>query len=167
MTNRRIAFATILSLSFAVSLDARLTRFVVEQSQQIGLSEALTGRFYGELNPKDPHNAIITDIQFAPKNARGMVEYSATFSMVVPGSNLSGVLMYSVVNRGNGSPASVNGNVGVVSGWQGDVVPRPGVQTIQVPVATGLTGPVIARFINMPPNSTTLSLTTAISGLVY
>ncbi len=55
----------------------------------------------------------------------------------------------------------------VVSGWQGDVVPRAGVQTIEVPVAKGLTGPVLARFINMPANSTTLSLTTAVSGLVY
>src|SRR5581483_2277508 len=74
---------------------------------------------------------------------------------------------YSVVNRGTGSPVSVDGSVGVVSGWQGDVVPRSGVQTITVPVAKGLTGPVIARFINMASNTTTLSLTNAVSGLVY
>ena len=36
------------------------------------------------LDPKDPHNAIITDIGLAPKNAKGMVEYSATFQLVNP-----------------------------------------------------------------------------------
>jgi hypothetical protein len=60
----------------------------------------------------------------------------------------------------------------VVSGWQGDVIPRPGVQTIEVPVAknadgASLTGPVLARFINMPPDSNTVALATAISGLIY
>lgn len=166
MISRRIALAVLTSLAFAGSVEARLTRFVIEQSSAAGQVTSVSGHFFGELNPKDPHNAIITDIQSAPRNARGMVEYSATFSMVAP-AETSGVLLYSVTNRGNGAPVSVNGNVGVVSGWQGDVVPRPGVQTIQVPVATGLTGPVLARFINMPPNSSTLSLTTAVSGLVY
>ena len=45
-------------------------------------------------------------------------------------------------------------------------------KTIEVPIArnadgSSLTGPVLAGFINMPPNSHTLSLTTAVSGLVY
>ncbi len=170
MTTRRIGLATVTLLASAVSVEAHLTRFVVEQSSQISLGgESLSGHFYGELNPKDPHNAIITDIQFAPRNARGMVEYSATFSMIKPAdmSKASGVLLYSVVNRGGGSPVSTGGNVGVVSGWQGDVIPRAGLQMINVPVAPGLTGPVLARFIDMPPGSTTLSLTTAVSGLVY
>ncbi|HTA43713.1 MAG TPA: hypothetical protein VK789_14765, partial [Bryobacteraceae bacterium] len=159
MKNRCFACAVVLFL--ASSASARLTRFVVEQTSASGPAQALTGRFYGELDPKDSHNRIITDIESAPRNAQGMVEYSATFSMVVP-AETSGVLMYSVANRGNGAPVSVNGNVGIVSGWQGDVVPRNGVQTISVPVAKGLTGPVVARFINMAPNTTTLSLATAV-----
>ena len=36
--------------------------------------ERLSGKFYGELDPADPKNALITDIQRAPKNARGNVE---------------------------------------------------------------------------------------------
>src|ERR1017187_1979835 len=43
--------------------------------------EKLTGRFYGELDPKNPLNALITDLEFTPRNARGMVEYSATFTI--------------------------------------------------------------------------------------
>ena len=67
--------------------------------------ERLSGKFYGELDPADPKNALITDIQLAPRNARGKVEYVGTFSLMKPVdlSKASGVLMYSVVNRGNGS----------------------------------------------------------------
>lgn len=166
MTKRHFTLATFAFLISAASSDARLTRFVVEQTAMSGQAQQLSGHFYGELNPKNPHNRVITDIESAPRNSRGMVEYSASFSMVAP-AETSGVLLYSVVNRGNGAPVTVNGNIGVVSGWQGDVVPRAGVQTISVPVAKGLRGPVLARFINMPRGATTLSLANAVSGLVY
>jgi len=170
MMNRPVALAALSLVTLAASVEARLTRFVIEKREPSGQFEMLSGRFYGELNPKDAHNKIITDIQSAPRNARGMVEYSATFSMVKPAdmSTASGVMIYSVTNRGTGAAtASAAGHVSVVSGWQGDVVPRAGVQTIEVPVAKDLTGPVLARFINMPARSNTLSLTTAVSGLVY
>ena len=38
-----------------------------------GPYETLAGRAYGELDPNDPHNQIITDIRLAPKNAAGRV----------------------------------------------------------------------------------------------
>src|SRR5882724_2430074 len=79
---------------FASAASAAVTRIVVEHTEspafkgqvfgKAGQYEILSGHFYGELNPSDPHNAIITDIQFAPKNARGMVEYSATFALARP-----------------------------------------------------------------------------------
>lgn len=163
----------------AIAMPARVTRVVVEQREspaykgqvfgQAGQYETLSGHFYGELDPRDPHNAIITDIALAPRNARGMVEYTATFSVSKPVdmTKSSGVLFYSVPNRGGGAPVgSPEGHVSVVSGWQGDVAPRAGLQTITVPVARNLdgsaiTGPVIERFINMAPGSTTLPLDTA------
>src|SRR5262245_41550908 len=46
--------------------------------------ERISGKCYGELDPKDPKNALITDIQLAPRNARGMVEYVGTFSLMKP-----------------------------------------------------------------------------------
>src|SRR5262249_62322219 len=57
--------------------------------------ERLSGTFYGELDPADPKNALITDIRLAPKNARGKVEYVGTFSLMKPvdASKASGVLM--------------------------------------------------------------------------
>jgi len=118
--------------------------------------ERLSGKFYGELDPADPKNALITDIQRAPKNARGRVEYVGTFTLMKPvdGSKASGVLMYSVVNRGNGqATASGEGHISLVSGWQGDVVPTATNQTIQVPHATNpdgssIVGPFIARILD-------------------
>jgi len=42
------------------------------------------------------------DLQFAPRNVRGMVEYSATFAMSKPVdmAKSNGVLYYTVSNRG-------------------------------------------------------------------
>ena len=126
--------------------------------------ERLSGKFYGELDPADPKNALITDIQRAPKNARGKVEYVGTFALMKPvdAPKASGVLMYSVVNRGNGQPAaSADGHISLVSGWQGDVVPTATNQTIQVPRATNpdgssIVGPFIVRILDQ--NGTTARL---------
>ena len=68
-------------------------------------------------------------------------------------SKASGVLMYSVVNRGNGAAAaSPEGHISLVSGWQGDVVPTAINQTIQVPRAknpdgSSITGPLVIRIL--------------------
>jgi len=147
----------------ALSAQARLVRFEVQFKQVGASSETLQGHFTGELDPKDPHNAIITDIQFAPRNARGFVEYTATFSMIRP-AQPNGVLYYSVPNRGNGTPNSTDGRVSVISGWQGDIIGQPTRQTITVPVAknpdgSSITGPVIERFINQTGDLKITSLT--------
>jgi hypothetical protein len=170
----------------ALSSEARVTRLTVERREspafsahafgKAGQYEILSGHFYGELDPKDPRNAIINDIQLAPRNARGMVEYSATFALAKPidMSRSSGVLYYLVPNRGNGAPVPYEeGHVSVVSGWQGDLLPRPNAQTITVPIAKNrdgspITGPVMERLINLPPNTNTVDLrTTAYVGLTY
>jgi hypothetical protein len=135
----------------------------VEQASSAGAISSIRGHFTGELDPKDPHNAVITDIQFAPRNARGMVEYSATFSMVIPGQT-NGILYYTVPNRGNGAPNSTDGRIGIVSGWQGDLIPNGTRQTITVPIAknpdgSSLTGPVVERFINQTGDLKITSLT--------
>src|ERR1035438_7197188 len=166
-------------LLWATCAGARVNRIVIERREspafdgrrfgKAGQYETLSGHFFGELDPKDPHNAIITDIQLAPRNVRGMVDYSATFAISKPVdlSHSSGVLFYSVPNRGNGAPTpSADGHVSVVSGWQGDVLPRPGLETITVPVAKNpdgspLTGPVFERFINMAAGTTTLDIGSA------
>ena len=93
-----------------------------------GPYEIIRGRVHGEVDAADRRNAIIQDLALAPRNARGRVEYVATFALAKPVdlAKASGVLIYSVVNRGNGSPqASADGHVWLVSGWQGDLPPAP------------------------------------------
>ncbi len=131
-----------------------------------GAYESIKGLIHGEVDPKDPRNRAIQDLDLAPVNARGRVEYVATFALVKPvaANRASGVLVYSVVNRGNGAPtAGPEGHISLVSGWQGDVAPTSSNQTIQVPVARGpngatVTGPVLARFFDLPAGTTTASI---------
>src|SRR5918994_3088348 len=123
-----------------------------------GPFELIRGRIHGEVDPRDRRNAIIQDLDLAPRNARGKVEYIATFALAKPVdvAKASRVLIYQVVNRGNGqATANAEGDITLVSGWQGDVVPTATNQTIAVPVArnkdgTPVTGPVIARFFDLP-----------------
>jgi hypothetical protein len=131
-----------------------------------GPYENIRGRIHGEVDPKDRRNRLIQDIELAPKNAGGKVEYVATFSLMKPVdlSKSSGVLFYSVVNRGNGAAsASAEGHISLVSGWQGDVTPTAQNQTIQVPVAknrdgSAITGPVLARFSDVPAGTNTATI---------
>lgn len=173
----------------SIAVEARVTRIVIEQKESpiaegksfgsAGAYERLIGRAFGELDPKDPRNALITDIQFAPRNARGMVEYAATFMLVKPMDvrRANGVLLYAVANRGNRITPSAFGIKGeefllkqgyiiLHSGWQGDLSPRAGAETISVPLAknpdgSSITGWALARFSNMPAGTNTLSLPVA------
>src|SRR5207253_6239806 len=63
-----------------LSAEARVRRIVIEQKQSpayegqslgsVGQDEILTGKAYGGLDPKNAHNTIITDLQFALHNVR-------------------------------------------------------------------------------------------------
>ena len=91
---------------------ARVVRIVVERRESpafagrefagVGRYEKIVGRAAGELDPNDPHNKLITDIQLAPRNARGMVEYETDFYLVKPvdAAKGNGLLFYHVANRG-------------------------------------------------------------------
>jgi len=187
-----VCLAIAVTLVCAVTAKARVTRIVIDEKQSpiyegrsfgnAGQYEMLTGRAFGELDPEDPHNTIITDIRFAPRNARGMVEYAATFALIKPVdlSKANGVLIYAVPNRGNRITPGAFGVAGesgeefflkrgyilVHSGWQGDLQPRPGAETITVPIArnpdgSSITGMALARFSNMPAGASTLPLPVA------
>jgi hypothetical protein len=63
--------------------DARITRLEITRVEspafggasfdRAGQYERLIGRAYGEVDPKHALNAIIQDIDLAPRNARGLV----------------------------------------------------------------------------------------------
>jgi hypothetical protein len=78
----------------------------------VGQYEKITARAYGEVDPNVPGNALITDINGAPRNANGHVQYSTDVVIIKPidPSKGSGKIFYDVVNRGNkGSWATFNG----------------------------------------------------------
>ena len=146
-----------------------LSREAMHDGQPVGEAgpyEVLRGRIHGEVDPDDPLNRIIQDIQRAPTNERGHVEYVATFALARPidPSRSSNVLIYQVVNRGNGDiTASADGHISLVSGWQGDLEPTATTQTLAVPTArnddgSSITGPVLARFHNLGDDTTTVQI---------
>src|SRR6266853_744389 len=178
----RAPLAACLAAAFAAwgpSADARVTRIITDrivspvifppgQGQDIPY-ETITGRAFGELDPMDPHNAIITDIAIAPRNANGKVEYIATFFIVKPVdiSLSSGLMWHDVPNRGGRitiSPDLRNSHdVGLSSGWQGDnagatVVPANAStlspvtpsnnEWVKTPVLASVQGQILGRIVN-------------------
>ncbi len=185
MFNMRKIGVAIALVALTCRLDARVIKFSIERREspayggkvfgKAGQYELLTGHFSGELDPKDPHNQTINDIQLAVRNGRGMVEYTASFALAKPidMSKASRLMKYVVVNRGNGAPEpDAAGDVSFVSGWQGDLIPRANAQTITVPIAknadgSSITGPIAARFIDFANGITTIPLSAATSAIVY
>lgn len=148
------------------AVDARVTRMFVEHREAVpevaGAPEyeIIRGRFYGEVDPDTAANEIITDLTSAERNARGMVEYSATFAIARPldAGDASGVLFYNVPNRGNGNvQADAEGHVRVISGWQGDLAPAPHLQTAMVPQVHGQ-GVSLVRLTNIPAGTHSAAL---------
>jgi alpha/beta hydrolase family protein len=128
-----------------------------------GQYETLAGRAFGELDPGDPHNRIITDIQLAPRNKNGKVEYVASFFLVKPVdmSKSSHLMWHEVPNRGGRltipEAERLLGDVGLSSGWQGDnsgnTAPDDDNDYVTVPVARNrdgspITGLVLGRIVN-------------------
>ena len=69
----------------------------------VGAYECLTGTLFGELDPAHPLNAEIVNLDKAPRNAAGRVEYASEFSILKPADLSRGNdwLLYDVPNRGN------------------------------------------------------------------
>jgi hypothetical protein len=178
-----VVAAGVLLISAAAS-EARVTHITISSTTSafsgrvfgdVGAYEQIRGTASGELDPFSRHNAVITDIELAPRNANGKVAYTATFTLLKPVdmSRASGVLVYGVSNRGGRALGFGNlggtatdagdgfdqkpGHVYLASGWQGDLVFDPALpaETVDVPVVQGVTGPVFARFVYVAGNVNT------------
>ncbi len=149
----QISRAIFIASLAAAPASARVKRVEVQSiTPAAGGYEIVRGIFHGEVDPQDRRNVVITDIAHAPRTARGQVEYSASFEIARPTdpAKRSGVLFYDVPNRGNGAARpDADGHIRVISGWQGDIDPAPNVQWAKVPVAAGLMGGAMARFLNV------------------
>ena len=107
----RQALAAGAAVLFANSANAHITEIRIDatepfaESQSFGAAgayERVRGVAKGELDPKSPQNAVIADLDKAPLNARGKVEYETDFFMLRPADPAkgSGVMLYEVNNRG-------------------------------------------------------------------
>ncbi len=183
----RAPLAACLAAAFAAwgpSADARVTRIVIDStdtplclarnSSGVCTSsdaryEQITGRAFGELDPNDPHNGLITDIQLAPRNTNGNVGYIASFIIRRPTGTIepSGVMWHDVPNRGGDVAFPVDSraanDVQLLSGWQGDnaggtavpanvgclppCAPAFANHYVMVP-AVGVTGQILGRIVN-------------------
>ena len=91
--------------------EARITRIQITRVESptfegtsfgaVGQYEKLVGRAYGEVDPTDSRNAIITDLGLAPTNAVGKVEYSTGIFILRPIDRSIGNrrVLYEVNNR--------------------------------------------------------------------
>ena len=165
--------------AWAPPTQARVTRIVIDDVQPLAPApgqtmayEQLSGRAFGELDPRDRKNGLIQDIELG-KSADGKVHYTASFVITRPVNlaGVSGMLWHDVPNRG--SPTTIGvaernfGDIGLASAWQGDnaainasngTAVRPtmlvgGRHFLQVPVAKNadgstVTGGVFGRIVN-------------------
>ena len=67
-----------------------------------GAFEKISGRIFFAVDPALPANRIVTDLDKAPRNAAGKVEFSSDFFLIKPKdiTRGNGAVLYEVSNRG-------------------------------------------------------------------
>ena len=142
----------------------------------VGGYERVKGRIHYAVDPADPANQAIVDLEFAPMDDRGLVTFSGDFILLRPRDPDRGnrTLLYEVNNRGglgllpmfnhaNGSnnPTTLDhagdgllfeqGYTMLWSAWNWDVIAGADRLLIELPLAEDddepLTGPVAAEFV--------------------
>ena len=84
-----ITLLTVGPLLLTSNAEAKITRVQITAHESptfggyswpgVGQYEKIVGIAFGEVDPSNPQNAVITDIAMAPRNANGNVEYSFDF----------------------------------------------------------------------------------------
>jgi hypothetical protein len=141
-------------------VDAEVTRVEIARRADVGSSgyEKIVGTIHFAVDPKDPHNQMVVDLDKAPVNRSGRVEFSSDLYILRPKAPRgNGVALVDILNRGNkvvlngfnrgGSPdPETENDLGdrflmrfgytiVWVGWEFDVPDRPVAMRIHVPVA--------------------------------
>jgi len=177
--------AFVFSSLVAMSAEARVTRIEIKSradlvgGKSFGLAgpyEKVVGKVYFTVDPNNPHNKIIVDLDKAPRDAHGLVEFSADLYILKPKdlSRGNGAALFEIANRGgksllrffnharNSLDPSTEAEMGdsflmehgftlVWVGWQFDVPPGVGQVRLYAPVATdngkSITGLVRSDFV--------------------
>jgi hypothetical protein len=154
----------------AAPLSAEVVRIEVKSRADIvngrafgtaGPYEKVAGKIYFAVDPTLPANRIVTDIDKAPRNANGKIEFSSDFFLIKPKriERGNGAVLYEVSNRGgkgmlgffNHATASLDPGTAeefgdgfllnqgfslLWVGWQFDPPARPGLVRVYTPTAT-------------------------------
>jgi Alpha/beta hydrolase domain len=140
----RCLFATFLITSAAFAAVTRVD--ITERSENAGY-ERVAGKIHFAVDPKLAPNRIIADIDLAPRDAEGKVEFSADLYMLRPldAAKRNGTAFVEIPNRGGKGIGMFDmgdhflldqGFTLVWVGWEFDVPPKPGLLRIDVPIAT-------------------------------
>jgi hypothetical protein len=108
---KRLLAGAALAALLVNSAEARITRLEILRTEpafggqvfgDVGAYEHVTAIAHGELDPADPRNAIIQDLNLAPRTANGMVEYATNVEFLKPADMTHGnrIVMVEVANRG-------------------------------------------------------------------
>ncbi len=186
----------IASLYFCLTAHAEVIRFEVLQSGpafegrsfgNVGQYIKITARATIAVDPTDPRNAVIAEIDKAPRNAQGRVEATADVVLLRPADPIraNGTLLVDVPNRGTklapqgfddvAQPAATEANkaadagIGFTQGegytmawigWQADIPSQPNQLALKAPALTGVTGAARDEFLfdhTRTPATATLS----------
>ena len=162
--------AVLIACLISSSASAEVVRIEVQSRSDLaggqsfgsaGSYEKLSGKLFFAIDPTLPANRIVTDIDKAPRNSGGKVEFSADFFLIKPKqvTRGNGAVLYEVSNRGGkGMLGFFNHAVGSADpttaeqlgdgflmkegftllwvGWQFDVPRRQGLVRLYTPVAT-------------------------------
>jgi hypothetical protein len=172
-----LALVAIITSTWATPAAARVVQLEVQKRTPfngartfgaVGPYERLEGLVRFEVDPADPLNVIIVNLDKAPRNARGRVEFSTDFVILKPVDPSRGnhKILYGVNNRGNNLEIDAHsypafgtdppiefgdgflfksGYTFVDAGWAGDVVTSERRRGATLPVAQQADGrPVVA-----------------------
>jgi len=161
----------------------------------VGAYEWLQGRAHFTLDPANARNKAVVDIELAPRNSAGRVEFSADIVILRPrdAAKGNGVVVFDVVNRGRptileylnrgnrtakllteefiGDDFLLKQGVTVIAlGWQQDLPDVPGLLRMSGPVIEGITSlingdAVVASRVNEISLGDRLSIPYAVSDL--
>jgi hypothetical protein len=169
-TLSRISSVMLLVGLAATPLSAEVVRIEVQSRRdladgqpfgQAGPYEKLSGKIFFAVDPALPANRIVTDLDKAPRNSAGKVEFASDFFVIKPKriERGNGAVLYEVSNRGGksmlgffnhasgsldpGSPAEMGdgflmrqGFTLLWVGWQFDPPPRQGLVRLYPPTAS-------------------------------
>ena len=185
-----VVWALVMMAIGSATADARVVKFVVEKTRSLadsksfgnaGAFQRLDGTVYLEVDPRDPRNAGIVNLDKAPRNTRGFVEFSTPFFIIKPVDMKrgNGKLYYGINNRGipievthfsfpvlpPSSPADLSdglifrlGYAYVDAGWAGDLTTTATRLGANLPVAVQQDGKSIVSPIRIEYSGTGFTL---------